>query len=85
MSNFGYVEAGLPNITGHFNVNPNAGGMSSGAFKKQGSANTMGFGGSILYNAGVDFNASWSNSTYNDNVQTVQPPALKCRAYTYYA
>lgn len=33
----------------------------------------------------LDFNASLASPIYRDDIQTVQPPALKSRVYTYYA
>lgn len=80
-SNFGYLSASLPNITGHFYniINP----ACAGAFKV---ISTNAWGGVSQSNSsgGIGFDASRSNPIYKDG-STVVPPALKSRIYTYYA
>ena len=82
-SSFGYLSAGLPNITGsatgkewpHY-------GSGTGAFTCTTGSNKSAATGSneaIILN----FNASRSNSIYG-NSTTVQPPAIKVRVYTRY-
>lgn len=78
-TDFGYIAAGLPNITGGFNGNVNDGGFY-GAFYYDGWAygdSGSGGGGTIR------FNASRSNSIYG-NSTTVQPPSIKVRVKTRY-
>ena len=78
---FGYIEAGLPNITGSFWSLPSRNGNSGadGAFTVQSN-------GSFCSDGGIDsrkvyFNASRSSSIYG-NSNTVQPPAIKLRIKT---
>lgn len=87
--NFGYIAAGLPNITGLISfsgIDPNTyWGAASGAFTK---ANFTGAGDGHNYNvagSAIDFyfDASLSNSIYN-NSNTVQPPSIKVRVKTRY-
>lgn len=75
------IEAGLPNIVGHF-----SGGMDGSAYK---------FDGALYYNGdGVGVSAPWNGSDYNNvsfafdasrsnaiygNSDTVQPPAVTVR------
>lgn len=78
----GYIEAGLPNITGHFH------GAGQFAFNQQGNAfYKRGTGTQVANNGEKDndygFNASRSNSIYG-NSDTVQPPVIKVRVYTRY-
>lgn len=86
--NFGYIEAGLPNITGTFhctNIIFETG--SSGAFtytqKNTGTLDTSGALGTQYTNLN-DFNASRSSSIYG-NSTTVQPPSVKVRVKTRFA
>ncbi len=85
-SNFGYIEAGLPNITGQIVESndlayyPN---LFTGAFKHMGTTNQGrcandrdGTTVSI-----INFDASRSSSIYKDD-STVQPPAIKVRVKT---
>lgn len=85
---FGYIEAGLPNITGTFhctNIIFETG--SSGAFtytqKNAGTLDTSGALGTQYTNLN-DFNASRSSSIYG-NSTTVQPPSVKVRVKTRFA
>ena len=86
-NSFGYIEAGLPDITGTiYNV---AGGAdlrptANGAFTVSDSGYTQfGFGGRGCLDADVSINASKSNSIYGKS-STVQPPAIKVRVITRY-
>lgn len=76
----GYIQAGLPNITGKVGTISNV--SRSGAFYTSGSSGAMQDSGGdsdpTLY-----FDASRSNSIYG-NSTTVQPPSIKFRAYTRY-
>ncbi len=71
-------EAGLPNLKGNFNVqgtswmaSSNGPFVFSSAATQRSVANGSGNG---FWNA--DFDASKASSIYNDNVTTVQPPAI---------
>lgn len=80
-NSFGYISAGLPNITGYFGkvedvVVAGAFGIRDASFK---SAAT----GSGDTNVTLNFNASRSSSIYGAS-NTVQPPAIKVRVYTRY-
>ena len=79
---WGYIEAGLPNITGTFYGAGESSGNATGAFYRDGS-------GVSVYNDGdadnkYGFDASLSSSVYSDSVTTVQPPAIKVRVKTRY-
>ena len=86
-NSFGYIEAGLPNITADWgvtyirqtaNITPTgaATGVLSEAFT---------FGGSTASSINnIGFNASRSSSIYG-NSTTVQPPSVKVRVKTRYA
>lgn len=88
-SDFGYLTAGLPNITGTFRGQATSGHSIwlptlSGAFYNAGSGSAMyrtEGGGSYPITAG--FQASRSNSIYGAS-GTVQPPAIKVRVKTKY-
>lgn len=84
-SNFGYISAGLPNITGGYK-HPGWSGYDywGAVYKGYMVANTYGSGGAGTPINGMEFDASKSNSIYSSS-STVQPPSLKYRAYTYYA
>lgn len=89
---FGYIEAGLPNITGDIGQNTGSGlrggsEMSSlgslyltrnGAYSYNGYSTS---GGSDRYD--LHFDASRSNPIYG-NSDTVQPPSVKVRVKTRY-
>lgn len=80
---FGYIEAGLPNITGRSNGSLlYAGGGTYGAFEMT-YANRYGDGDEGASNYSFNFDASRSSSIYG-NSSTVQPPAIKVRVYTRY-
>ena len=74
----GYIEAGLPNITGTIYGEPNTGiaYTSSGALYLENSATTSG-GSSSGYYSAVKIDASRSSSIYG-NSTTVQPATCKC-------
>ena len=78
---FGYIEAGLPNITGQIHDNEDGSG-ESGALYSSGSAGYSGH----TQNPGrqyLNFDASRSNPIYG-NSDTVQPPSVKIRVKTRY-
>lgn len=90
----GYVEAGLPNITGKIDAS-NQGinaesfgetyaqitGVFEGIYGYQSATVDASVGGTML--RGFNFDASRSNPIYG-NSNTVQPPAIKVRVYTRY-
>ncbi len=80
---FGYISAGLPNITGTITGDAgNSANNISGAFYND-WVNAGGYEG---YGGGkpvIRFNASRSSSIYG-NSSTVQPPAVKVRVVTRY-
>lgn len=83
----GYIAAGLPNIKGAFKTVSN--GTKEDAFNKwtadSGSDNAdFAAGGGWGQHGKIEFNAHSYNSLYKDSVTTVQPPAIKFRAYTRY-
>lgn len=79
----GYVEAGLPNITGITNTNRSTHSYSDGgAFYDTGIAHSW-YGDNIHSNVNnLGFDASLSNSIYG-NSDTVQPPATQMYLYFY--
>lgn len=79
---FGYIAAGLPNITGTFSASAWYYSIATGAFQntEAGTASYEGRGG---YDRIVDFSASRSSAIYGAS-QTVQPPAIKVRVKTRY-
>ena len=83
--NFGYLSAGLPDITGYFTGGNNyAGCIAGGAFTFR--ADTSGVNPSDGRRYGdkqYNFAASRSNSVYGAS-STVQPPAIKVRVKTRY-
>ena len=78
-SGFGYLSAGLPNITGTFSGHDSAGGAFwvSGGSEWHGNRNNNG------QKHTISFNASRSSSIYGAS-STVQPPAIKVRVVTRY-
>lgn len=80
----GYIEAGLPNITGT-TVLTGVEGISAGGVFSAGGQNYGRNGGHENYTMTntLNFSASRSNSIYG-NSTTVQPPAIKVRVYTRY-
>lgn len=86
-SSFGYISAGLPNITGTFTGGrPTADtywARMTGAFYKTNTTGKTGNEGINNNNSDVGFSASRSSSIYG-NSTTVQPPAIKVRVKTRY-
>lgn len=76
---FGYIEAGLPNITGSF-TSDDAGGNPTGAFYVSGYPTGDGGSGGGWR---ITLDASRSSSIYGKS-STVQPPAIKVRVKTRY-
>lgn len=80
----GYIEAGLPNITGHINaggLDGRNGDYASGAFYEEQETWYGHDGGRVTPSHG--FNASRCSSIYGKS-NTVQPPSIKVRVYTRY-
>ena len=79
-TNFGYIEAGLPNITGSLSLNNQAFGTFSanGVLSQDSTAssNVAGNGGTGAVQRNISFNASRSSSIYGKS-STVQPPSVK--------
>ena len=81
----GYVEAGLPNIIGQLPLsNSTMYDVAAGAFTVAGLGRYAGAvrSGKPGY-AQLDFSASRSNPIYSRS-NTVQPPSVRVRVYTYY-
>ncbi len=89
-TDFGYIDAGLPNITGSFGGIgwTNSGGVGgysySGAFSGSTDRGALNGGNSmtVAFKNG-NFDASLSSEIYG-NSETVQPPAIKIRVKTRY-
>lgn len=84
-NNFGYIAAGLPNITGkvsRFHVLNNQ--PSEGALYGTGLGISPASGAGNASFTQIDFDASKSNSIYSNEVKTVQPPSIKVRVKTRY-
>lgn len=85
-TSFGYISAGLPNITGNIGRIDSGGGggvTADGVFNVTGTWNTHGRGQNNSPHSNVNFNASRSSAIYGAS-STVQPPAIKCRVKTRY-
>lgn len=87
---FGYIEAGLPNITGYsgnyFRTNTTNGSLAaSGCFQMFANriAKDSPPSASSVYSKAFSFDASLSNPIYG-NSDTVQPPSVKVRVKTRY-
>ena len=80
---FGYLSAGLPNITGKMEDAVHTANRATGAFAKVTSAGYLWNGNGSYARDSFDFNASRCSSIYG-NSSTVQPPAIKVRVYTRY-
>ena len=81
---FGYIEAGLPNITGRLSTGQRnwATVVATGSFYESGyDGNTANDGNGSA--KAVNFDASRSNSIYGKS-NTVQPNAIKVRVITRY-
>lgn len=76
---FGYINAGLPNITGSFSGHDTAGGAFwvSGGSEWHGNRNNNG------QKHTISFNAARCSGIYGAS-NTVQPPAIKVRVVTRY-
>lgn len=84
-ANYGYIEAGLPNVTGTLTFGGYGSLTGTGAFKTR--------SGSTSYNASpnstssgkqtIDFGLSRSNAIFGSS-ETVQPPSIKIRVKTRY-
>lgn len=79
---FGYLSAGLPNITGRIGNVDSTGVDSEGCFYRNGSSGRLENKNGVA-DPNVYFNASFSNPIYG-NSTTVQPPAIKVRVKTRY-
>ena len=81
---FGYLEAGLPNITGGLWTVCNQFGGGSGCFTMSDSGYNWNIGNNRSTNFNrTSFNAATSNAIYGAS-ETVQPPAVKVRVKTRY-
>jgi hypothetical protein len=80
---FGYISAGLPNITGYLDVFTSNGVQQNGALSKNISSERNPGGGNELGWGTIQFDASRSSSVYG-NSTTVQPPAINVRVVTRY-
>ncbi|MBR1776324.1 tail fiber protein [bacterium] len=83
-NSFGYIAAGLPNITGAANFTDMRTSRNyTGAFYDTGLGGSKEGGGSNSNLPNLGFDASRSSSIYG-NSSTVQPPAIKVRVVTRY-
>ena len=81
---FGYIEAGLPNITGSASIWLGVFNASSGCFSRSSSGEAVGGSGTYKKNnKTINFDAHGSSTIYG-NSPTVQPPAIKVRVKTRY-
>lgn len=81
----GYVNAGLPNITGNVAGGRGYGTTKNGVFVNSSITGNgyVGYGGTSGYEYAYNFNASSSNSIYGAST-TVQPSTCKCYFYIKY-
>lgn len=83
---FGYIEAGLPNITGSIKAGtyrtPYSGALYPSS--RDGAYLSPTNGQTGMYDAAINIDASLSSSIYG-NSTTVQPPSVKVRVKTRYA
>lgn len=83
-NSFGYLAAGLPNITGTANFTDMRTNRNyTGAFYDTGFGGSQEGGGKSSNLPNLGFDASRSSSIYGKS-STVQPPAIKVRVYTRY-
>lgn len=86
-NSFGYISAGLPNISGAFNAHDLTDDVTapwaSGAFGFFRNGSRESADGRSWNGYGLDFYASRSNAIYGAS-NTVQPPAIKVRVKTRY-
>lgn len=80
-TSFGYIGAGLPNITGYFQGSNQ--GDTSLAFYKSGGTDAGADWKGGYKGIRINFNANLANPIYGAS-STVQPPAIKCRVKTRY-
>lgn len=80
----GYVEAGLPNITGSVGYTIGATATATGAFTKDANSNSAWWSGStnVARSSTFHLDASNSSSIYGKG-DTVQPPATQMYLYFY--
>lgn len=81
-TNFGYIEAGLPNITGRMGNTDTHSSSATGCFYRSGTSGQLQNDGGEK-DPNVYLNASRSSSIYG-NSTTVQPPSIKVRVKTRY-
>ena len=81
-NSFGYIEAGLPNITGEFGVDDRMLNHLTGAFYRGSGTYATASSGTESTNP-IAFSASRSNSIYGRST-TVQPPAIRVRVVARY-
>lgn len=83
---FGYIEAGLPNITGSAKAGTYRTPYSGALYPspKAGAYLSPTNGQTGMYDAAINIDASLSSSIYG-NSTTVQPPSVKVRVKTRYA
>ena len=83
----GYIGAGIPNVTGYVG-RVDGGASASGAFYASGTAGKLENQDGqpdpkVYFNANLGTKPS-ARGIYRDDVNTVQPPAIKVRVYTRY-
>ena len=83
-NDFGYIKPALPNIKGSIPRQNVAQVTLTGSFYKDGTTGNGVFTSGSYGIKDVYFDASRSSSIYKDNVNTVQPPAIKVRWKTRY-
>ena len=92
-NSFGYIAAGLPNITGNIHLEGDGGSRAksvstaSGVFSWLNPGTGASFentGGGQPWLSDFNFDASRSSSIYSQNVTTVQPPSIKVRVKARY-
>lgn len=77
-------SAGLPNITGTLPLMYTSEGYNTGAFNAVNRNFGLPAGTSVYGDIQGTFDASRSSAIYDDNVTTVQPPAVTCRVLIKY-
>lgn len=84
-TDYGYIEAALPNITGIFSSDDydNASPVT-GVFYHTTTSSHLGKEGTRSYPYATGFDASRCSSVYKNEIKTVQPPGLKVRVYGRY-
>ena len=75
---FGYIQAGLPNITGAFaGLRTDGGKTGTGVFQNNGNYYGYASANGSATNNSLSFDASRSSSIYG-NSNTIQPATCKC-------